>query len=59
MNPEQLEKDMKKLIEIGQRYGWVLFIPDGADGDEVMGVILGTPDYISFLLGGDPSEVKH
>lgn len=56
----QLEQDIKVLGEICSRYGWSLAIPSGDDESEIPGLILGTPEYIDFLLGDDvPLDQKN
>lgn len=50
---KQLEKDLKVIHEICERYGWELAIPHGDDNDEVPGLIIGTAEYINFILDED------
>lgn len=51
MNQEaQLNKDIRTLTEICNRYGWSISIgPEDANGN-IMGMVLGTDEYIHEVL---------
>ena len=41
-----------QLLQLIEELGWDLALPDIDDDDDVPGLIIGTPEYIEWVLAG-------
>lgn len=49
---EEQERAFEGLMEFAKLSGWIIAIPKMADDDDVIGLVMGTEEYVDDVLDG-------